>query len=291
MSEEGEVQVTEEEVREATGMGWSDRDNWRGKPEDWVDAKTFLERSRQIMPLLRENNKRLQSHVSSLEARLNSLDTAVKAANTTIEALEASHADDVREQVEAARAALKEELTAALRDGDHDGAADITEKLTQLNTAEREADNKGGKTKGGNGEDKNPPVQIHPEVVQWYKDNPDFVNDRKRVALSNVVAVELRESGDMSTGKEFMDKVAQGVDEALGGAATSHGTSKVAPGGGGSQRRAPAGGGAKGYADLPQEAKDACDRMEKRLVGSNRAHKDQASWRASYAKQFFAQEK
>ena len=45
----------------------------------------------------------------------------------------------------------------------------------------------------------------------------------------------------------------------------------------------------KSYADLPPEAKAACEDQARKLVGDGRAFKDTASWRKYYAEVFFSQ--
>lgn len=289
---EGDVQVTAEELAEAKELGWADKDSWRGDQDKWVDAKTFLERGRHILPLVNEQNKRLKGQVSTLEARLQSAEDAVRAANAAIEALQETQAEDVKEQVETARKDLKAQLAAASREGDHDKVAELTDSLTQLNTANREAggeDDEGKDGKGGKG-GKGDQVKLSPEVVQWFQENPEFVSDKRRVALANVVAQELREKGETRVGKIFMDLVASEVDKTLG--ANTRRPGKAEGGNGGADRGGSGGGGGGGgktYADLPSEAKKACDRMAARLVGPNRAHKDVASWQKSYAKQYFSE--
>jgi hypothetical protein len=278
-----EVKATEAEIQEARSMGWADESEWRGKPEDFVDARTFLARGRQIMPILQKHNERLSGQLTQLSGKLTSLETALQAANATIEALEQSRDEDIAEQVRAARAQLKAELATASREGNHEAVAELTDKLTQLNTAGDAAEEEIA--------GKKPPApsakEISPEIKEWYAQNSDFVGNKHKVALGSSVAEEMRIAGDARTGAAFLDAVRAEVEKILGG--TSRGApSKVAGGNGGGGRSGSGDVGAdKTYADLPAEAKAACDRMALRLVGPNRKHKDVASWRASYVAQFF----
>lgn len=279
---------SEEMLIEARTMGWQDKESFKGNPEDWVPAEEYVNRGRQIMPILRENNKKMQGEIGALKGRVESMSTALQAANTTIKLLEDSHAQDVQQQVEAARAQLRDEIAAASRDGDHDALAQATDKLTQLNSANKAAGGESSKSDTTTTTTTAP--QIHPEAVQWRADNADFVADKRKMRLATIIAQELRDEGDLSVGKIFLDRVAQQVEDTLNGK-NSRGTSKVESGqGGGSRRSSAAGAGGKSYADLPAEAKDACERFAKRMVGPDRAHKDINSWRNSYAKQFFEQD-
>lgn len=45
----------------AAKFGWAPKEDWRGKPEDWVDAPEFLERAEQRQRSLTDQNKRLKS--------------------------------------------------------------------------------------------------------------------------------------------------------------------------------------------------------------------------------------
>lgn len=291
MAEEGQDtqdggEVDEQLLQEAKEMGWSDRDQWHGKPEDWVDAATFVERGRHILPIVQEHNKRLRGELQQVGGRLQSLENALQGANAALEALQESHDDDVKAQVEAARSELRSELEQASRDGDHKGVAELTDKLVQLNRADdSSSDDDNGKGKGK--KDQQPPARLAPEFIAWANENQDFMRDPRRVALANVISAELREKGETAIGKPFLDMVAAEVDNTLGYKGRG-GTSRVSSGNGGGRDAGGGGGGVtKTYADLPAEAKAACDKMEKRLVGPNRKHKDQKSWRESYTKQFF----
>lgn len=286
MSEETQVlEVSEADLKEARDIGWADKDKWRGKAEDWVDAKTFLERGRQVLPIVTAHNRKLKGDLEGMGSQLVETQNALKAAQAAIAALEESHNADTAAQVEAARKQLKSELEAASRDGDHAAVADLTDQMTRLNAA----DDKGGKTDkavvkddaSGDGE------KLHPEVKAWFEEHPDFVKDRRRIALARAVADEMRGAGDRRVGSAFLDDVADEVERVIGRNGGSDGTSRVSGGNGGTGRRDTTTGGAKTYADLPADAKAVCDKQAAKLVGPTRAHKDLKSWQASYARQYF----
>lgn len=281
---------SEEQVQEATSLGWAPQEAWRGDPDKWIDADEFLRRGIGIHHL-REKNTQLETQVKSLAPRVSQLESALRSAQTTIDALEESHADDVAAQVEAARAALREEIAQASRDGDHEALATATDKLTQLNSANKEAGGKDEQDATGSRPKKDDATapRIHPEVVAWFKENQDYVSDKKRVALLHTVGAEMREAGETSIGKEFLDKCAAEVDKYLG-KSTRNGTSKTEGGNGGGGRGNSGGGAGKSYSDLPADAKAACDKQAQRLVGPNRAHKDINSWRKKYAETYFRSE-
>ena len=93
------LEPTEVELKEAREMGWADKDKWRGKEEDWVDAKTFLEKGKQVLPIVAAHNKRLRGDLDTLGGELASVKAALDGANAAIEDLQASHDEDSKAQV------------------------------------------------------------------------------------------------------------------------------------------------------------------------------------------------
>ena len=45
--------------KEARLQGWVPKDEFRGKETDWIDADIFVQRGREINPILRKNNERI----------------------------------------------------------------------------------------------------------------------------------------------------------------------------------------------------------------------------------------
>ncbi len=264
------VEVSPEELREASEMGWAALDKWRGDPADWVDAKTFLSRGRHTL-------KTTAERASVAEARAIAAERAARAATAALEAAAEERAEEQVEEAQQTLTDLKAAIATASRDGDHEAVANLTEKMVDLKAeiAEKKAPKKGGDA-GNTGP--------HPEVVSWFSANQEYVTNPRRRALMEGIMTEMRQAGDSRVGKVFLDAAAAEVDKTLGGKGA--GISRVAAGNGG-QRQGSDGGMKKSYADLPAEAKQACDRMEARLVGQGKKHKDAASWRASYTKKYF----
>jgi len=278
-----EAEVQQQAEKEARAMGWLPKEEFKGDAAHWVEASAFVEKGRQILPIMQKNNERLLGQVGNLNAKLDGLAGALKAAQTTIETLEASHADDVKEQVEQARKDLKAELTVASREGDHETVAEITDKLSQLNAANRDAGGEEAPLKDKTLAAERP--TISPEIQAWFQKNQDFVANPRKVALAGVIQQELRAAGETATGPAFLDLVAEKVEAEYGGRPS--GTTKVSAGNGGGSRVASGGASGKTYADLPADAKAACDKFAAKVVGPSRKHKDIASWRASYTEQYY----
>src|SRR3990172_12212288 len=78
---------TDEVEKEARQLGWTPKEEWKGNPEKWIDAKAFVERGQEIMPILRSNNKRLQQEVSELRGELGKVKELLVAGQEAMEAL------------------------------------------------------------------------------------------------------------------------------------------------------------------------------------------------------------
>src|SRR5579864_8657714 len=73
-------QVDPQVAAEAMEQGWVPLDRWHHKPEEWIDAETFLKRGRELNPFLnkalkqeREKNKKLLDDINDLKQTVGSL--------------------------------------------------------------------------------------------------------------------------------------------------------------------------------------------------------------------------
>lgn len=275
---------TPEQVAEAKSLGWAPKEQWRGEADKFVDADVFLQRGLGIHHVRREAVE-AKGKAEQLAADNARMAAELKALTATVGAIEESREADLEAARKEEKARLQTDYAEALKDGDHVRAAEIAGEM-----AENAALNKAPEKTATTTTTEERPA-LHPEVVAWNSENTDFMTDRRRVALANVVANEMRAAGDKRIGRAFLDDVRKEVETSMGTPARPGGQSKVeGDKGGGGNRGGGGGGGGKSYADLPAEAKAACDKQAARLVGPGRAHKDASSWRASYARQYFQNE-
>lgn len=280
-------QSSAEEIENARALGWADKDEWRGDPEQWVDAKTFLERGTTVLPMLQKNLKKTMDQNASILARQSTLETQLRAANAALEALSSESEERATEDLEEKKAGLKAALVEASKDGDHERIAELNVEIADIIAEEKLA--KQQKPAGG---DKREQPREHPDLAAWRADNPDFMANPRKLALASAVAAEMRQDPRNAAlvGRPFMDKVRDEVEKALGGTGPGH--SRVSGGGGGRREEGGGGGGGsqgKSYADLPADAKAACDKMAPRVVGEGKKHKDVSSWRKAYCATYFKQ--
>ena len=91
-------------------MGWIPPTRYKGDPTRYIDAEAFLERGETVMPILKENNKKLQTELSALRESSAKQAAALAAAEDAIEQIEERHSVETQKAVERARADVKRQL-------------------------------------------------------------------------------------------------------------------------------------------------------------------------------------
>lgn len=274
--------VVPAEVQQAAEkMGWIPPSRFRGDPARFVDADVYIERGEAVLPIVKEQNKRLHAELENLRGESRKTAAALKAAQDSISHIEERHTVDTQKAVEAARRQVKLQLSAASEAGDHDGVAELTDRLTQLNTTPppvKQAPPEPPQT-----------FQPPPDLAEWNAENPWFGTNKRKTALALGIAQELRDAGESGVGRAFFDKVAAEVAKELGGGNvdTPRGDKvEGARNGSDSEVRS---GNRKGYASMPADARAACDADSRRFVGSDKKYKSQQEWRNRYAEIYFGE--
>ena len=288
MDNEQESQVSEADVSRAKGMGWVEKENFRGDPNRWTDAATFLKRGDEVMPILRANNKRLEETVGLTKQQLEAQTQAFKELQGSVQQLQAFYAENAKQQAARIRRELMGELKQARKDEDVEAEVEIQSKLTKLDQAPAPAPAPTAAPVTAPAQQPNP--EQNPEYLQFVKENPWFQQDKilasAALAIGDTLVAEHR--GTLR-GKAFFDEVAKQMrdrfPEQTG--ARERGTSRVE----GSRGSGGSSGGNSGsgtsFADLPSDAKAVCKQEAEKFVGPNKAFKDMASWQAEYAKIYF----
>ena len=272
-----EVEVKDKE------LGWAPKDQFRGDPEKWVDADTFLKRGEEILPLVKAQNRKLQGELSTLQRENAEIKNLLKASSESIEELKNFNSTIAKERAAATKEDLITRIAQAKKDGDVEVETRLQAQLNEHSAAVKEAE-KPPEKKSAPAEWKPPP-----EMQQWMSENPWFGTDKRRTALANGIADELRSdpaNADLK-GRAFFDRVTEEVEKVFGGNQRRNGAAKVegdrgSSGGGGGGNT-----GEKTYADLPADAKAACEKQGQRLVGEGRAFKTTEEWRKHYVKKYF----
>lgn len=284
MSEEAEVieSAAPPEVQaEAEKLGWIPPTRYKGEVERFVDADEFIKRGETVLPIVKEQNRRLKAEIETVRGESQKVASALAQAQKAIEEIEERHTVATQKAVEKARVEVKAQLAAAGAAGDYEGVAELTDQLTQLNKADDKPEAKKAATPTPS-----QPV-IPPEVKAWNERNAWFGTDRAKTNLAIGVAEELRQNGESSVGEPFMEKVKEITERryvADGERQTP--PDRVASGrnGSGSDSSVVRG---KGYAALPKEAKEACESDAKRFVGDGKKYKTKSEWQSRYAEIYF----
>ena len=243
----------------ARQMGWTPKDEFKGDPAKWRDANEFVERGEREVPLLRAQNKRL-------EAKIGELSTTVREMGEYLTKTE-------QRAYDRAIADLKQQRKDALAAGDGDAFDKADEQLEQLkrDAAAKAAQRADKKDDGG----------ADPVYTEWESRNP-WLKDAELSDYAEFAAQKLRAGGEKATGAEFLDLVAAKVKAQFPAKFTNpRRESAQAVEGAAPARR----GGGKTYADMPADARAACDRMAKNgFAGNEEAAK---KFRDQYVKQYF----
>src|SRR5215831_7084498 len=258
--------------KEARAMGWQPEEEWDGPPGKWIDAKAFIERGEQILPILRANNKKMREELLTRDKDLATLRESLATANKAIVALRKGYNESTKREVEVAIADLKEQFKQAREVGDVDLELKVKENLDTLTARVKEI----GKEEGNGetppaGNDDRKPAELSPEYVEWQKKNRWFGNsinkdDKERTELLIKIGEQLRKDGEPLVGLPFMDKCMEILEERERG--YSRQRSKVETGG--ESRK---GGGGRAWDRLPKEAKAVCHEDNATFVGPGKMFK------------------
>jgi hypothetical protein len=286
----------------AKEMGWLPKEEYRGQAE-WVDADTYLKRGESMMPFLRANLRRSEEQTRTLNQKLEEQGRLLRANEAALQELREVNNERTRETAEQSVDDLVQGIKDARATNDVDKELELQGRLDDTRAKLREAKGKpntdgtvttrpdaGVAPPGATGED----FTQRQEWKDFSAANPDIVNDPIAIATANAVMIQMIAKGEITaemTPQSRWQKVADATKKRLGivDNPRREAPSRVEgsrPSGEGSSDRS---GGGKGFSDLPQQAKDACDRQAKdsRLVGPGKRYKDVAAYRAYYVGKFF----
>jgi len=279
----GTDDTTAQAESQARQAGWVPKEEFRGDPAKWVDATQYLQinghlrtdrdRIRSDLDNVKQQNATLQAQLRAQQAALDALqETVVETKTVDLSGREA----ELTAQIKAARTANDFEEEERLRD-ERDKVRREKEKLA--------VDKTGG---GAQTTSTIPTDPVNtPEFRQFLSDNPWFETDKVMAAASVAILAELNASGVTKnlTPSQRYALAAQKTKERFG-IADTRGAQRMEGSRGGGDAGGTDGTG-KSYADLPPEAKAACDRQAQRVVGQGKKFKTEAEWRKSYAATYF----
>lgn len=284
MSDESDNQgseVNQQQLeQDASAMGWTPKDKFRGDPEKWVDAAEFIERGQHLMPILKENNKRLQRELLTRDQKIDTLTQRLDGATVALNKLEKHYTEANKRAVEVARNDLKEQLKQAREDRDVDAEVEILGSLNKLDQVV--PDQTPPDTSGTSNQDQ---PAANPVFQAWLKDNSWFGPDKKKTKAVSRIAEDLRDEGSELQGREFMDECVRIYEEQQEPGHSQEPPNQRPSKVEGAQPRSHSTG--KTFADLPADAKAACLADADDLVGPNKRYKTLDEWKKGYASIYF----
>ncbi len=285
MTNEQDDAISPEVVATAQEMGWQPLENFKGNPDKWVDAKTYVERGEHVLPIVRADRDRLRRDLLTRDNKIGTLEKQLEVQKALIQELGDNFSKDLERRIAEQRATLKSQLREASEDRDVGEALRIRDELNELDEAEREAKDKQAAVKAKLTTTDDPAPGLSEDFKAWQADNSWFGEDKKRTKAILRISEDLRDDGETSTGREFMDKCLELLLEQEGQRSTQV-TSKVETG---SARGGSRSSDERSYSSLPADAKAACEEFAESLVGPNKQYKTKADWQKAYAKTYYGQ--
>lgn len=295
MSEEQEVQTPTPEVEaQARELGWKPKTEFRGDPKNWVPATEYVKRGENVLPYIQADRRKLFQKVDAQEQEIRRLSTALSESAEAITTLKQFTTSDALKKKDQEIVTLRRELAEARRGGNVETEVEVESKLdaakeerAALASEAREPKKVNG---SGTGEDtvrvKTNQLAQTPEFQQFLRDNPWYQEDTIARAVATAISGEIMQDPE-NKGLSFGDKlalVAEQTKARLGiGAPTARQRSKV-EGSRGSGSGNVRSSNEPSYESLSPEAKEACARLGKNVIGPNRAFKTEAEWQSHYAK-------
>lgn len=242
----------------ALRMGWKDQPEYRGPPEKWVDAETFMKVTDNHLGMKEKETKRILAEVERLNATVRKLTTGQAA------------------RIEREVARLMAEQERAVEAGDVKGYRAVSKEITDYNKELQEVTASNDAPSS--------------DFAAWAADNQWYAEDESRRALADGIADKVmarmgwdgkspptRAMYDAVTDRvrsEFPHKFAQAENPRRKAGSPTEGRPAIAP----SRNRA------KGWDDIP--ADDRAMVKQERLIGRGGIYATEAEYAKAYWQEY-----
>ena len=133
----------------ARRMGWYPKDEFHGRPDDWIPAEKFVDRSERELPILRENLRRFDTRAAQAERAAQESQRRITDMTAKIELL-SDAMDSMRSMADGAEkrgydraiATLRKDAQEAAAEGDAVRAAAVIDQMVELTNARKPVDGK-----------------------------------------------------------------------------------------------------------------------------------------------------
>lgn len=219
----------------ARAQGWRPMEEYKGDPEKWVSADSFLKRADEELPIMRERSRKMAAELAELKS--------------TVKKFSEHHAKVEQIAYDRALADVKRQRREALAIGDAEGvekAEDRLEELKELKPAPK----------------KEAVAEIAPEVQAFVQANPWFQTEPRLARYAETVCGELQAEDPSRDLSDILKEVAREVKNRFP-EKFANAKRAAAPAVEGAGAVATGGKGARTFANLPAEAKQACEKFLK----------------------------
>lgn len=277
MSEHLEVAVEESKQdnskveKEARQFGWVPKEEFRGNEDSWVDADVFVQRGKEINPILRKNNERLLRELEAQKQQMQEL----KATTEEFKKFQKEAFERKASEMESEIRTLREQKKTAIREGDGDLAVEIEDRIDYLKEQKAE---EASRQKTVEITQTTTPQSLPPEVQEWVDNNSWYTSDTKLRNAADSVAASLAQEQPWLKGAAFFKALDAELEatfspEKLGKrvkprspvesstTTTSRTTSKK-----------------NGYDNLPADAKAACDKFVRQGLMTKEEYVSSYEW-------------
>lgn len=271
-------EVAPEVLSEAKSQGWVEKEHYRGNPNDWVDADKFVERGRQILPILRKNNENLVRDLNHTKEQLKEFREAAEEFKKFQRESYERKAQDYEKRIQE----IKESRAQAITDGDGTKVNALDDQLDAAKENLKEA-------KQAVKDVVSTPVveevptspAIDPTLQVWLDRNTWFGVDKRMTGIVNGIGESLRLEFPTLKGQPFLEKLDEVLQEEFpnkfGKTAPKKGASG-SPVESGSGRQGRGSSNAQSYDNLPSDAKAACDKFVKQKLMSREEYVSSYDW-------------
>jgi len=156
----------------AKEMGWNP--DHKGTDREFVDARSYIVRSREIQDTMRKQLRSQGSQITELSDQLTNGIRTLQEHNRKVSEAKIS-------ELETQITALKDERRQAIVDGEPDKVDDIDTQIDGLNKAKTESIPEVVAP---------PPAKVHPEFAAWHESNAWFNTDAEMTDYTNALVAE-----------------------------------------------------------------------------------------------------
>jgi len=273
MSEEQTVVITEAPAveSEARAQGWVPKEEFRGKEEDWIEAEIFVQRGKEINPILRKNNERIQKELDLTKRQMEEL----RRTTEEFKAFQKEAYERKLKDYETELSDLKDLKKKAVSEGDGDMVVALDDKIDELK-AQKSAE-KPPKEAESQTQQYDPKVQE--EIAAWTSENSWYSTDTKLRTITDAVAKSVRAEHPFLVGKEFLDELDKALEDVLPAEKTGKKERPRSPVSGSKTTSQDSGkAGKKSYDSLPADAKAACDKFVRQKLMTKEDYVSSYDW-------------